>query len=579
MKVLVLAHNDSNNIMIANIVNELIRRKHQVRIFSVFLDHRSIRMFNEAFCSIKDTREITDKDIAWCDCILSALRAHINLSALGDKVFSKRYIFIYNNYLDNTWYTAGADFMFTCGRTRHMKHEEDCASMPIGCPKNDHYTDTLISENTNNFLFIDSGHYPFSHLGKVQIVRLLLSICDKFPNYTLTVKPRFLPSDGNMLHANYDHIYSLINEETGGEIPENLILLMEHRDMQELIDEAKCVLMLCTSAYVDVALRNKPMIIIDGVDNDDKYELRNAIEYKNIYDLRRKSGCVVDYTEVLNYLPDGICCSEAHLNELVEYRTDASGKICDVMEYIVNRFLKKNVFPEIDTYYFGNYKEQMQVSTTLDWDQILHKRIKNMGNNTLNLFNRIVAPINIDRYISAIDNEYLHYDTNADGAKQFLAYLDKLHDEILVDNTEKLMIDQMDQAELYRAMFRNMNTFELFLIPQKKILCKEVYYHYTGLLYVSEGNKEEGIKRLIEFIFLTSERRYAKYDCENWYGYRDAYERIIRFYDGENLDDETVAKLFIILFEKHCENHIKDSDLRKFTQHIITVNGRFIMVP
>lgn len=572
MNILVLAHNDSDNVMICNVLYELESRKHKIRLFTEFLDERTNRMFYALNAEIKNVDFLLDDDIDWCDCILSALRAHINIGRLGEKAFSKKYIFIYNHYIDNTWYTAGADFMFTCGYTRHMDHEEDCPTMAIGCPKNDHDGIVIKSGNkSKTFLFIDSGHYPFSHRGKKQVAILLLDIAKKFSDYKLIIKPRFLPEDSNMLHSNSDHLYYLINEMAIDGIPKNLIFLYEHRDMQEMIDQSDCVLMLCTSAYVDVALRNKPMLIIEGIDNEDKYELRNDIEYKNIFDLRRKSGCVVNYKDVSNYLPEGLKCKQEHLKELVAYPQNASKRMVDVMEHVVNTFLACGRFPKIQKYEYESYKQKMIPDDSLNWDIILHKRLKNYGNDTLNLFNRIVNKIDISEYIHAIDYDYNSFDVTEQGFFKYQKYLDDSFCDLIIENKDVLMNDRMDQGELLRAMYRRKKYTELFSVSEDDVLCEEPWLFYTGMVLAKEGNATEGIKRLVRYIQLSAQRSFAKYDCENWYGYKDAFEQIIRLYDGSNIDSITFANLYIILYKKGVDKYLSDNNLNKLIKNICLV--------
>lgn len=154
MKVLVWAHNDSDNLMISNILKELNRRGHKLRIFAYFLDEKSIRMFVELKVKISHISTMTEKDLKWADCIFTALRAHISIETLRDRIFVKKYIFVYNNYLDNTWFTPGADFMFTSGNERKMKHLEDCARMAVGCPKNDSLKKTDDQEGPKKIFYL-----------------------------------------------------------------------------------------------------------------------------------------------------------------------------------------------------------------------------------------------------------------------------------------------------------------------------------------------------------------------------------------------------------------------------------------
>lgn len=574
MNVLVLAHNDSDNIMISNILFEMQMRGYKIRIFSVFMDNRTNRMFKSLKCEINRVDKLSDADIEWCDCVLSALRAHINIGGLGDKIFIKKYIFVYNHYIDKTWYTPGADFMFTCGYTRKMDHIEDCASMAVGCPKDDSQQQVINSAiSEKQFLFIDSGHYPFSHKGKRQVASLLLKICHKFPEYKLVVKPRFLPNESNMLHANLDHLYSVLIQLSNENLPVNLVLLNEHRDMQELIDQSDCVLMLCSSAYVDVALRNKPMIIIDGIDNDDKYELRNDIEYKNIYDLRKKSGCVVNCHEVLQYLPYGIKCSEAHLKKLVAYPKYASKRIVDVIDFVVTDFLRKGLFPRIQEYNYEDYKEKMAEDQQLNWDIILSKRIKNFGNDTLNRFNRVIACIDKSEYINAIDNEYSNYPTDVNGINDFKAYLSSLYRKIVIANGNILVNDELDQAELLRAMYESKDYVDLFAIDERYIKAKAAWHYYIGMIYLSENSREKGIDHLIDFILEGRKRYYAKYFVEED-GIRNAFVKIIRFYDGDNIADRVFANLYIVFYVKGIDKRLKEAEVRKINTYIPSVIQR-----
>ena len=50
-----------------------------------------------------------------------------------------------------------------------MRYYEDCATMPIGVPKND----TVITESSKKqFLYIDAGHFPFGEKGKQQVANI-----------------------------------------------------------------------------------------------------------------------------------------------------------------------------------------------------------------------------------------------------------------------------------------------------------------------------------------------------------------------------------------------------------------------
>lgn len=553
MNVLVLAANDSDNLMIENILRELKRRGHCLRIFARLMDKKSTRMFDGIADRIRPTSELASADIRWCDCIFTCLRAALQID---DKYFSKKYFFVYNNYIDNTWFTPGADFMFACGMSRHMSHWEDCASMPIGNPKNDTPQLGTTPEDKNRILFIDSGHYPFSHTGKVQVAEMLLSICRKFPDHTLVIKPRFLPDDNVLTsnHSNYDHIYALIEERCGGSIPQNLVMPNEHLDMQKEIDKSSCVIMLCTSAYVDVAMRGKKMLIVEGLDNEDKFELRNGIEYKNIYDLRRKSGCVVNYKDVLHHLPEGLPCKAEHLENVAPYPDGASKRAVDVMEHIHEHFLKKGLFPKIRQYRYESYATEMVADKSLNWNTMLHLRLKNIGIEKLNFFNRIVADVDISSYTNFICTQHTAYPTTKAGLSDFLAKLTELQHGIVLENAQKLMDDALNQAVLLKALYQTKRYCELCAINEADILCKGPWHYYMGMLNFMDGaDMQQAAYHMVQFLKEAFSRSFRKYECEMWYGIRDAVFRIIRCYrkDASFLSAADMLHIFIQLCERN----------------------------
>ena len=574
MKVLGIAANDSDNLMISNIFYELERRGHKLKIYSRLRDKKSLRMFQRLNADICDINELDNETISEADCIFSALRAHIDLNALKENVFCNKYIYVFNNYIDNTWYTPGADFMFTCGTSRQLAHMEDCANMPLGLPKNDYMLDEKTNNDSKEFLFIDSGHYPFSHKGKVQVADMLLQICKTYPEYKLVIKPRFLPNDINLLHPNFEHIYMLLEQRSEGKLPENLILLQEHREMQELIDHCSCAIMLCTSAYLDVALRNKNMVIVRGIDNEDKYELRNDIEYKNIYGLREKSGCVVNYDEIMNYLPEGLHCNEEHLKEVVTYKTRASERAVEVMEFIHKNFISKGRFPAIQQYNYETYQDEMREDAGLSWDVIKHKRIKNIGNNYLNYTNRIIADIDNSPLFEYIDTRYVDYPASLEGVQKFLSDLQGVHQTLLYQNREKLMKDPLDQAELLRSLFDGQRYSAIFSISPQEVLCTGPYHYYLAKVFYIEKEYVKSLEHFHQYFKESAVRAFAKYDCEYSIGMLEGYRCIANMYNGENISPEKFAEIYEIQFLKHIENQIPYRERKRLYQFALTVSKK-----
>ncbi len=561
MRVLVLAANDSDNIMIANTLFELERRGHELKIFSKYTDFKTVRMFNGLTAEIHIQKELTEKDLAWADCILSALRAHIDLP--DDKIFCKKYIFVYNNYMDSHWQTPGADFMFTTGYTRNPRHKEDCAFMPIGCPKNDHIQSLGNPGELKTLLFIDSGHYPFGSKGKHQVANMLLDICRTFPDYKLVVKPRFLPGDTNMLHSNREHIYMICWELTNGHLPENLILPDKQTDMQEMLDQCHCAIVMASTAFVDVALRGKNLIIVKGIESEDTWDLRNDVEWEKQYELREQTGCVVDYRDVMQYLPHGIKCDENYLNQLVAYRTGASVRMADVMEYIHNEFLSNGVFPRIAEYRYEIYKTEMCADSALNWDVLHQKRMKNIGNNWLNILLSLTADIDCSPLFHAVTNDYIKYPLTKKGSVEYLQNLHRVLNELILKNADAFQDDAINQSFYLRALFDSGHHIDILDIQPEQVVCTGPYNYYLGMVYSSWKQSTPAIKHFCAYLKEVNMRSFRKYIQDNDWAVCNAYNYIFGIYNGENVEPEEFSRLYIALYEQRNPNIIIYKNLQR----------------
>lgn len=561
MKILVLAANDSDNIMIANVLFELERRGHELRIFSKYTDTKTVRMFNGLAAQIFPKKTLAEKDFDWADCILSALRAHIELP--DDKIFFKKYIFVYNNYMDSHWHTPGADFMFTTGYTRNPPHKEDCAFMAVGCPKNDHIQNLAEAADAKTLLFIDSGHYPFGSKGKHQVAKMLLDICRTYSDYKLMVKPRFLPGDVNMLHANREHIYSILQELTNGDLPENLILPDRQTDMQEMLDQCHCAIVMASTAFVDAALRGKNLIIVKGIDSEDTWDLRNDVEWKKQYELRENTGCVVDYQNVLQYLPHGIKCSETYLDQLVAYRIGASRRIADVMEHIHDKFLSKGVFPQLKEYRYETYRAEMHADNKLDWQTLLQKRMKNIGINSFNRLLSITADIDCSPLFEAAENTYRQYPLTRKGSIDYLQYLQRVLNELIVKNAQAFQDDPINQSFLLQALFDLGHGNEILNLSPEKILCLGPYHYYLGMVYSQKKDTAVALKYFCSYLCEANHRPFRKYVHELDWALRQAYNYVFCNYDGENIAPEVFAGLYIALYEQRNPAVVSYGNLKR----------------
>ncbi len=543
MKVLVLTHFDADNLRILNVLKELKKRKHQLGLYCRFLDEQNIRMFAELNEKLHNLSELNSKIADQYDVIFTSLHGQSWVK------YYNKYVFFFNHYFDNHWLTQGADFMFISCTTRKLSYHEDCATMPVGDPKNDTIKKSALSEN--RILYIDTGHYPFGRKGKEQVADMLLEIAYQFPNYEICIKPRWLPrQNSNTTHRNSMHLYDIINERCSGrDFPPNLNMLKIHKDMQELLDSSISVVTTCSSAYLDVVLREKNIVIVEGFDSDDKFDFRNDAEIKDSFNQKRSSGCVVHYKDVIKYLPYGIKCSDAHIDTIMAYRNGASKRIVDTMEYVYTNFLRYGKFPEKKEYFYETYQHEMKEDKLLSFSSLQYERVKNCMLELFNIRFMITAPIDFTSVYDFLITNYRNYELNNEGYGQLLKDTIRNINNLIIQNRCLLMNDPIDQSRLLQALYETDNITDIVNFPNNKLLCPNVHNYYMGAIY-KDQQSSVAINHFVNFLSEANSRPYSKYSQENNVGISSAYTYIFDKYDCYNLQPSIFADLYIYFYKE-----------------------------
>lgn len=555
MKILVATAYDAANLSIENIVKEFIRKGHRPEIYAQVTDKKNMRMFYDLDIPIYHENELTTERIASYDI------AFCTTDAMRRLRWADIYVFTYN-FIQDKGVSEGADFMFTLLKNRHLLQNEDCATMPIGNAKND--IPQIYKKPQKKFLFIDSGHHPFGKKGKYQIASSILDICDKFPDYELIIKPRWLLNDiENQTHTQTLHLYQILKEITNEQLPSNLVLLNEYRNLQELIDECICTITTSYSCYLDVALRGRGCIVIDGIDEEEQSQTRNRL--KEVYLYAKKAGCCVDYREITNYLPKGIRCDLNYIKEQVPYLDGVSARIVQVMEYVFEHFISVRKFPGIKQYEYETFRKMMQTDQILTFEELKYKRLKNsMLYYTRGWNLKFKAEIDFNEYYNLLDQHYHSYQLNEDGYNALRAKMGEVASDIVFKNKEKCMADAIDQAIFFQIMYNTKRNEEILKIPQENILCKGPYYYYCGMILRDQRRDRYALEYFLKFLTETNQRSYEKYPQDGSWGIRDAYNFVFGVYNGNNIEPETFASLYIDLYKRQKQHsNLVSYSLRK----------------
>ncbi len=542
MNVLVVTAHDAVNLSIENVVREFIRRGHTVSIYAMRTEERHIRMFNDTGIEIipisaLNEAEVRKYDFAFCP-----------MDGMYPLIFFDIYIFTYNFIFSTSWTSLGGDFMFVQTENRPIRQWEDCARMAVGSPKGD---SPRLSGDTSekNILFIDTGHFPFGIKGKQQIASMLISISEKYPDHRIIVKPRWLPNEPNQIHQSRIHLYDVINELCNSELPQNLILLNEHKDMENLIDQSSLVITPGSSAYLEAAMRGKRLLIVNGFDSDNSYEVRTDTVWKEQFEYFDKSGCLINYNDIFNYLPDGLKCKESHLIETGANASNVSQKMVDVIEYIYFNYLSKGQIPEIKKYNIDDYKESMRAGRDVTYPLLKSKRIKNRVLVMSRQFGFVRADIDYSEWLELLNTVYIKYPPTLEGLHELYEVMRRKLNEIWLDNAEELMHDDIDQSILLKAMLELGRAEE-----SSKILSRMNIngpYHYTlGTIDRKQGMVTDAVNHYLKFLSEANSKACIQYPQEVDKTIGNVYGFLLNSFVIENIELEKFADVYIDLYEK-----------------------------
>lgn len=496
MKILFLAARDSSNFAGIKMIKEFMSRGHRVEVYNKSLDDVNIRMFKKNGIEVNYFDELTDEVVNSCD-IMFAHTTYTGDSKIRNKIYTFffNHIFVYGH-------ENNSDFVFVQNEDRYNPFPNKVV-MKVGSPKMDRvYDHTVPAEASKRILFIETGHYPFGRKGREQVARLILKICKEFPDYTITVKPRYLPTDTKKLtRRNTDHIYGYLHEMCEKQLPDNLELLYEHYDLEELIYQSHSIVCYASSSYLEAAFSGRGVIYVDGIDSVECIGDRKNKYWKAFNEFIEDTGIVVPYDEVTKYLPDGILCRKEHLEKALYSKENVTEKIVEVTEYVWNHFLSKGLYPKPGHYEYNSYTEELKEDYSLTKDKLIH-------NNKYDVLvyncQKQEQAIGADIDFSEIYQMLKHWkETGYIVQKDMKALTVELEEHLnkhILKHAKLLMHNKIDQTILIQTFYEEKDYAAISALNDDGLLAQDAYCYYMGQHYCSIKEHETGL-RLIDQYF------------------------------------------------------------------------------
>jgi hypothetical protein len=502
MNIIIITEKDAANASVSKVANRLAANGNSVRVFFPFYFEALIREYSKSIF-IYPIEELNDDSLDWCDMVFLA---SIAVDYVNEALLRIRKPIFTHSYLINAQIDWGGDCRFVSSlETASMDYQDmmDQINIAVGEPKYDSGQCNIVKQQKKRFLFIDSGHFPFARKGKYELAKCVLSICENNPEYELVVKPRFLPSDKIITHRNLYTLFDALTDASHGKFPDNLVYLDKHYDLMTLIEQSDVIICLYTSAFVGACAANKGLIILEGFDSEDVYDVRTT----NFLKLREKMVCtnaLIPYKDVNKFLPKGIHIDSNSQKELLAEKDAAADKICEVIEYLYQRYYKRGIFPYVNNYDYKNYTDMIQ-DQKCDWNVVINRRIKNyLIRQTLIHFSfRVSVLLDV-----SIIREYINtIDCQAVSLRDELTYCKILRSRCLVDNSTILMQDEIDSGILLNALY-TLGLYDAILNFERKDI--GAYFLYSAFVWMEKGETQFAIKGFERYFEVTKNRAYIK---------------------------------------------------------------------
>lgn len=552
MKILIISEKDAANVSLAKIADKLLERKHIVEVYAVFMAENVLACFDKTI-PVYDFKELEIGKCNSYDCILTTSVAAVFFQNI--ELLSVRIPIFTQNYLINKQVFWRGDICYVPSLPTSVTDFDDYMlgkRIAIGEPK---YDDVNINvTDSKKILFIDSGHYPFGREGKIALADTIINICNKFPDYELVVKPRFLPCDKVVTHTNKLHLYDTIKERANGKLPGNLNLLMQHFDLMELIEEACTVVCMYTTAFVGACLKRKGLAILDNLPSDDIYDTRLKTSYR-IRDYMVGSGALIDYKKVTDILPRGVAAGDDYIKYLLACRGNSAEYICESMEWLVEQFYSKGVFPDFPDCSYLDLKHGVQIKKNWNWEKQIDARYRDylMYRMAIHIDFHVKNHIIIDKYWQGFLSESL-IDFNE--YKRLLGEAYKIRNLCIVDNQDILMSDMVDQGILLNALYLTKNYDKVKEFSNRGI---GAYYYFNALICYEEKRYNECVCNLKRYDELSFGRDYILEISDMPNNRFGAYSLLVRLMQRSNADKEELSIYINRMEEVYKELYKVDS--------------------
>ena len=519
--VLFISAFDSTNSVFVNLIRELTARGHHCTV--VVKDKADIinnKMYLQEKIPFVEIDEFDMKLVGSFDFVFSAPLKYRCYAALYKNLYAaNRFILTFASLFSSIVMGVNPDLALSIGKSKFDEFEENGLrynQIAIGNPQYDRLLPLKKSaaENENRIIrkviIIEQGAYPYGKKGKTQLAEVLCQMARNNPEITFTVKPRYLPSEqGRQLHVISEHLYDFIEEK-----PDNLILLTEPVVMEDIIQDFDAAVTTWSTAYLDAAILGLPIILIEGLDSIDVFNVRGQ-RIKAAYDRLRYSGCVVHYKVLYqNPLPFQLVEESYLREEIYDPCNPSTPRILELLEFLYRKLIITDQrWKGIHQFEFKDFFHRFEGIPLIDVNSNEYKcrkRLFHKANKVLQRFifdNRCMGQVmDIDKLKRIWEypvNNRTDKDEIASAIKQLVRDTEEIKTEFFANHFDLVCQDRILQDYYFQWLYKTHRYYEL-LTYEGILICPESLYFYKAIILYRKHRYKKGTWYMTQFFHLSA---------------------------------------------------------------------------
>ncbi len=524
LNVLFISAFDSTNYVFVNLIKKLKKEGHFCTV--VVKDEDDLinnKMYIQENIPIVSISDYDMKLVNMVDFVFSAPLKYDCYNTLYKKLNSSgKFIITFASLFSSIVMGVFPDLSLALGASKFDEFEENGLRYNLVAIGNPQY-DKLIEiskqrpakrlEDIRKVIIIEQGAFPYGKKGKTQLADTFVSMARNNPDIEFTVKPRYLPSEeGKQLHVLSEHIYDFIVDK-----PSNLILLEEATVLEDIIQEFDAAITTWSTAYLDAALLGLPLILIDGLDSIDVYNVRNQ-RIDAAYDRLRHSGCVINYKELFNKnpLPFKMVDEKYLAEEVYDPHKPAVPRVLELLEYLYhNLIITEKRWKGVHQFSFSELVDYTTDIPLIDVGSEEFRNRTKLYNETNKILQKFIFENRCMGQVMDITPvyQYWEYPVNEETKPEEIAeVLNRLRttvgdikDNFFENNFDIICKDRILQDYYFQWLFTN-KKYRKIMDYKDVLICPESLSFYKGVIHYKRFRYKMGTKYMAEFLRISGSK-------------------------------------------------------------------------